>query len=105
MASWDRNGAGKSTLLKILSLLDSPTKGNFYYNGEMVSTKKVSLVQRIKIAIALQQSLLLHTFVFQNISLGLKIRRMPRHEIKYKVEHWLETFNIPHLINKHAYEL
>lgn len=99
------NGAGKSTLLKVLSLLDSPTKGNLYYNGEMVSTKKVSLVQRRKIAIALQQSLLLNTSVFQNIALGLKIRRVPRREIKDKVEYWLETFNIPHLINKHAYQL
>ena len=99
------NGAGKSTLLKVLSLLDSPTKGNLYYNGEKVSIKKVSLVQRRKIAIALQHSLLLNTSVFQNIALGLKIRRVPRREIKDKVEYWLETFHIPHLINKHAYQL
>jgi tungstate transport system ATP-binding protein len=99
------NGAGKSTLLKVLSLLDSPTKGNLYYNGEKISIKKVSLVQRRKIAIALQQSLLLNTSVFQNIALGLKIRRVPRREIKDKVEYWLETFNILHLINKHAYQL
>ena len=68
-------------------------------------SKKVSLVQRRKIAIALQQSLLLNTSVFQNIALGLKIRRVPRREIKDKVEYWLETFHIPHLINKHAYQL
>ena len=66
------NGAGKSTLLKVLSLLDSPTKGNLYYNGEKVSIKKVSLVQRRKIAIALQHSLLLNTSVFQNIALPFK---------------------------------
>lgn len=99
------NGAGESTLLKVLSLLDSPTKGNLYYNGERISNKKVSLVQRRKIAIALQQSLLLNTSVFQNIALGLKIRTVPRCEIKDKVEYWLETFHIPHLINKHAYQL
>jgi tungstate transport system ATP-binding protein len=99
------NGAGKSTLLKVLSLLDSPTKGNLYLNGEKISTKQVSLEQRRKIAIALQQSLLLNTSVFQNIALGLKIRKVPRRKIKEKVEYWLETFNITHLINKHAHQL
>jgi tungstate transport system ATP-binding protein len=99
------NGAGKSTLLKVLSLLDAPTKGNLYFNGEQILTKQISLEQRRKIAIALQQSLLLNTSVFQNIALGLKIRRVPRHEIKEKVHYWLETFNIPHLADKHAYQL
>ncbi|WP_428911104.1 ATP-binding cassette domain-containing protein [Niallia sp. Krafla_26] len=99
------NGAGKSTLLKMLSLLEPPTKGDLYFQGEKISKKQVSLEQRRKIAIALQQSLLLNTSVYQNIALGLKIRKVPKQEIKNKVEYWLDTFNISHLINKHAYQL
>ena len=99
------NGAGKSTLLKIISLLDSPTNGDVYFKHEKITAKKVTLEQRRKIAIALQQSLLLNTSVFKNIALGLKIRNVPRGEIKQKVHYWLETFNIPHLANKHAYQL
>ncbi len=99
------NGAGKSTLLKILALLDAPSKGDLYFNGERILTNKVTLEQRRKVAIALQQSLLLNTSVFNNIALGLKIRKVPRHGINEKVYHWLETFNIPDLADKHAYQL
>ncbi|WP_394234580.1 ABC transporter ATP-binding protein [Niallia oryzisoli] len=99
------NGAGKSTLLKVLSLLDSPTNGVIYFHGEQVSAHTITLEKRRKIAIALQQSLLLDTTVFQNIAVGLKIRRQPRKIIKEKVYEWLEKFNITHLADKHAYKL
>jgi tungstate transport system ATP-binding protein len=99
------NGAGKSTLLKLLSLLDSPTKGELFFNGDKLSPKHITLEQRRKVAIALQQSLLLDTTVYQNIALGLKIRKLPRKEIKQRVNNWLEKFNISHLAGKHAYQL
>jgi tungstate transport system ATP-binding protein len=99
------NGAGKSTLLKLLSLLDSPTKGELFFNGDKILPKRITLEQRRKVAIALQQSLLLDTTVYQNIALGLKIRKLPRKEIKQKVTDWLEKFNISHLAGKHAYQL
>lgn len=99
------NGAGKSTLLKIISFLNSPTEGIIYFNGEKISANNVTLEQRRNIAIAMQQSLLLDTTVFQNIALGLKIRKVPRKEIKEKVEFWLEKFNIAHLSSKHAFKL
>ena len=72
------NGAGKSTLLKLLSLLDSPTNGDLYFKGDKISAQNIALEQRRKFAIALQQSLLLDTTVYQNIALGLKIRKIPR---------------------------
>lgn len=99
------NGAGKSTLLKILSLLDSPSKGKIFFNGETISSNHITLEQRRNIAVALQQSLLLDTTVFQNIALGLKIRKVPRKVIKDKVQYWMEKFNIAHLSSKHAYKL
>ncbi|WP_071393637.1 ABC transporter ATP-binding protein [Bacillus tuaregi] len=99
------NGAGKSTLLKFLSLLDAPTSGTITFNGKRVSAKTVTLEERRKIAIALQQSLLLDTTVFQNIAVGLKIRKLPRKVIKEKVYEWLEKFNITHLAEKHVSKL
>jgi tungstate transport system ATP-binding protein len=99
------NGAGKSTLLKLISLLDSPTGGNIYFKGEKIAPHTITLEQRRKFAIALQASLLLNTSVFQNIALGLKIRKMPRKLIKQKVDYWLEKFNILHLAGKHASQL
>jgi tungstate transport system ATP-binding protein len=99
------NGAGKSTLLQLISLLEHPTKGELFFAGEQISSKSISLEQRRKIAIALQQSLLLNMTVFQNIALGLKIRKVPKRLMKEKVQYWLEKFHISHLAHKHAHQL
>jgi tungstate transport system ATP-binding protein len=99
------NGAGKSTLLKLLSLLASPTSGHIYFDDTDLSSQTVSIEMRRKFAIALQQSLLLNTTVYQNVALGLKIRKLPKKVMKEKVEFWLEKFNISHLARKHAFHL
>lgn len=99
------NGAGKSTLLKLLSLLDTPSEGELYFKDTAHSTQNIPIEMRRKFAIALQQSLLLNTTVYQNVALGLKIRKQPKKVIKEKVEHWLEKFNISHLAKKHAFHL
>lgn len=96
------NGAGKSTLLKIMALLDHPTGGSIYYHGAEVSVKTFSLEQRRRFAIALQQSLLLNTTVYQNVAVGLKLRKQSKKVIDEKVHYWLEKFHISHLANKHA---
>lgn len=96
------NGAGKSTLLKVMALLEDPTEGRIFYQGSEVSQKKLTLEQRRNFAIALQQSLLLNTTVFQNVAIGLKLRNSPKKLIKERVNFWLEKFRISHLANKHA---
>ncbi|WP_019156220.1 ABC transporter ATP-binding protein [Robertmurraya massiliosenegalensis] len=99
------NGAGKSTLLKLLSLLDSPSEGQIFLKETVLSGQKITIDMRRKFAIALQQSLLLHTSVYQNVALGLKIRKLPKASINEKVGYWLDKFNISHLAKKHAYHL
>jgi len=98
------NGAGKSTLLKILALLEPPDSGSITFQGQTVSDSS-ALIMRRKIAVALQQSLLLDTSVYQNVAVGLKIRNRPRKEIKEQVAYWLDVFKIGHLAKKHAYHL
>ena len=78
------NGAGKSTLLKTLALLEPPQAGTIKFQGELVSDRSALAVRR-RIAVALQQSLLLDTSVYQNVAMGLKIRNKPRKEIKTQV--------------------
>ncbi len=98
------NGAGKSTLLKTLALLEPPDSGSITFQGQTVSDSSTLDVRR-KIAVALQQSLLLDTSVYQNVAVGLKIRNRPRKEIKEQVAYWLDVFKISHLAKKHAYHL
>jgi tungstate transport system ATP-binding protein len=99
------NGAGKSTLVKVMALLEAPSAGEIFYHGEKVSAKTLLLEQRRKFAIAMQQSLLLNMTVFQNVALGLKLRKRNRKIISEKVHYWLEKFHISHLANKQAANL
>ena len=98
------NGSGKSTLLKTISLLEKPTSGRLYWEGQLLPAK-IPMPLRHKIAIVFQEPLLLNKNVFQNVALGLKFRRLPKKEIKARVEYWLEAFGISHLAKQHAHSL
>jgi tungstate transport system ATP-binding protein len=99
------NGAGKSTLLKILSFLEAPTEGHVLYKGEEKHANTLSLPLRRKFAVALQQSLLFDMTVYQNVALGLKLRKENKNLIDEKVSYWLTKFNIEHLAKKNARSL
>lgn len=99
------NGAGKSTLLKLLAFLDFPSEGSIEFKQKKIRKDNISLDVRRKFAIAMQQASLLNTTVYQNVAIGLKIRKLPKKTIKEKVEQWLDIFNIAHLAKKHAYQL
>lgn len=96
------NGAGKSTLLKVLAFLDQQTSGEILYRGQAIPKGNASLELRRKFSIALQQSLLLDGTVFDNIAIGLKLRKIPKSTIKKKVEQWMELFGVSHLSKKNA---
>ncbi|MDR6121735.1 tungstate transport system ATP-binding protein [Bacillus sp. SLBN-46] len=96
------NGAGKSTLLKVLAFLERQTRGDILYRGQAIPKGNVPLELRRKFSIALQQTLLLDGTVFQNIAIGLTLRKVPKSIIKEKVAHWMEVFGITHLAKKNA---
>lgn len=98
------NGAGKSTFIKALSLLEQPAQGMIHLQDQNI-TNDLSIQMRRKFAVAMQQPYLLDTTVFQNVAIGLKLRKLPRKEIKQKVSYWLDKFRISHLAKKHASHL
>lgn len=99
------NGAGKSTLVKILACLQESTTGEFYYEGKKIDVKNLPLDIRRKWAIVLQQSLIFDDNVFNNIAIGLKIRKVPKAIIKEKVEYWMDKLKITHLAKKSGHQL
>jgi tungstate transport system ATP-binding protein len=96
------NGAGKSTLLKVLAFLDQQTSGEVLYCGQASPKGHAPLELRRKFSIALQQSLLLNGSVFDNIAIGLTLRKVPKPMIKEKVEQWMKLFGVSHLAKKNA---
>lgn len=98
------NGSGKSSLLKILAFLEPPTSGEMWFQGQPIP-KSVPLNIRRRIAIVFQDALLLNTSVWENIAIGLKIRSVPKPEIRKRVDYWLRQFGIADLAKQAARSL
>lgn len=99
------NGSGKSTLLLTLSGLLKPVTGRILFRGRVIGPDQEVLDYRRRIAMVFQEPLLFDTTVFNNVAAGLKIRGMPREEIRAKATEGLERFNIAHLTGRSARKL
>jgi tungstate transport system ATP-binding protein len=93
------NGAGKSTLLLALARLLQPTTGQILFRGQPIPN---DLAYRRRIALVLQDPLLLNTSVYNNVAAGLRFRRLPRSEIHARVQDWLERLSIADLRGRPA---
>lgn len=96
------NGAGKSTLLSVLALLQKPGAGWINFNGERTNGGSDLLYYRRKMAVVFQESLLLDTSVYENVSLGLKLRKVSREQREERTRLWLDKFGISHLARQPA---
>lgn len=99
------NGSGKSTLLLTLNGLLKPVTGCIIFRGKEINSNQPVLDFRRRIAMVFQEPLLFDTTVFNNVASGLKIRGIPREEIKKKVLEGLEQFKIVHLADRSARKL
>ncbi len=96
------NGAGKSTLFLTLARLLKHERGTIHFNGtESMST----LEYRRRIALVLQEPLLLDASVRENAAVGLGFRGIPKAESARRVVHWLERMGVAHLADRSARKL
>jgi tungstate transport system ATP-binding protein len=98
------NGAGKSTLLLVLARLLAPNTGQIYFRG-LPMEQEEELSYRRRIALVLQEPLLLHRSVFDNVAAGLRFRGLPRGEVKTRTMNWLERLEISHLKDRQGNRL
>ena len=86
------SGCGKSTTLRIIAGLDYPDSGTIYFGDEEVTY--LPSHQRGAVLVFQNYALWPHMTVFDNIAYGLKIRKVPKDEIKRKVEWALDLVRL-----------
>ena len=94
------SGCGKSTLLNIIGLLDNPTDGKYYFDGEEVGhlkEKQRTQVRKGNIGFVFQSfNLIDELTVFENVELPLVYLGCRKAERKRKVMEVLDRMNIAH---------
>ena len=89
------SGCGKSTLLSILGLLDTPTEGEYWLNGESVANLPLAKRARIRnrqVGFIFQSfNLVGDLTVYENVELPLTYRGTDRAERKQRVVESLES--------------
>ncbi len=98
------NGAGKTSLLLAVARLIKPERGQILFKGEEVSTQQDVRFRR-RIALVLQEPLLVSRSVCENAALGLRFRGLPKEEAEARVNHWLNRLGIGHLRDRRADKL
>jgi len=92
------SGSGKSTLLRLVAGLEIPTSGDIIIGDKVVT--ELSPRERDVAMVFQSYALYPHMSVFDNIAFPLKIRKLPKNEIKSKVEEVAEILNIKHLLDR-----
>jgi putative ABC transport system ATP-binding protein len=94
------SGCGKSTLLNILGLLDTPSGGQYYFNGEEVARykeKQRTNLRKGNIGFVFQSfNLIDELTVYENVELPLLYLKASPSERKQKVNDVLERMKITH---------
>ncbi len=103
------SGSGKSTLMNVIGCLDSPTNGQYWLNGQLVSAMNDSQLARARnkdIGFVFQTfNLLSRMTALSNVEVPLiysGIRRKERHE---KARHALETVGLADRVHHRPSEM
>ena len=103
------SGCGKSTLLSILGLLDSPSGGAYWLNGQPVAELTTSERTRIRnreIGFIFQAfNLIGDLTVYENVELPLTYRGTSAAERKQKVQSALERVGMAHRLRHYPSQL
>lgn len=92
------SGCGKSTALRMIAGLEDITSGDLFIAGKKVNDMAAS---ERGIAMVFQNyALYPHMNAYQNMAFGLKIKKVPKEEIKTKVMAAAKILNIEDLLDK-----
>ena len=92
------SGCGKSTTLRMIAGLEEITKGELYI-GDTLSND-VAPKDRDIAMVFQNYALYPHMTVYDNMAFGLKLRKVPKDEIKRRVEEAAKILDISHLLDR-----
>ncbi len=97
------SGCGKTTLLRLVAGYETTTTGDIFIHGERVNPLPPN---RRNVGMVFQNyALFPHKRVFDNIAFGLRMRKVPRDEIRKRVQRILELTRCQDLENRYPGEL
>jgi energy-coupling factor transport system ATP-binding protein len=94
-----RNGAGKSTLAKLLCGFIREDAGGILFEGRNI--RDLSIKERAEIIGFVMQNpnqMISKTLIFEEVALGLRLRKVPEDEIKNRVEKVLKVCGLAQFI-------
>ena len=92
------SGCGKTTTLRMIAGLEDITSGELYISDKRVNT--VAPKDRDIAMVFQNYALYPHMSVYDNMAFALKLRKMPKKEIRDRVEEAAKILDIEHLLDR-----
>ncbi|CUH96259.1 Spermidine/putrescine import ATP-binding protein PotA [Propionispora sp. 2/2-37] len=86
------SGCGKTTALRMIAGFEQPTKGDIFLDGENVVGKPA--YKRVVNTVFQNYALFPHMNVAENVAFGLKMKKIPKPEIKQQVDNMLRMVQL-----------
>jgi multiple sugar transport system ATP-binding protein len=97
------SGCGKTTTLRLIAGLEAPTRGSIYIGGKDVT--RLEPWARDVAMVFQSYALYPHMTVFQNIAFPLRMHKVPKAEIRSRVEKTAESLEIREFLNRRPKQL
>ena len=86
------SGCGKTTTLRMIAGFETPTDGNIFVEGQEIQDTEP--YDREVNTVFQNYALFPHMTIFENVAFGLKIKKVPKDEIKKRVLEMLELVQL-----------
>ena len=97
------SGCGKTTTLRMIAGFESPDEGEIYLGDKPINALTPNM--RDTAMVFQSYALFPHMTIFDNVAYGLKLRKLPKGEIKQKVFDMLDLVGLEGMENRYTNQL